>query len=163
MCSHTVSRMYAGFSGHWGSCLVFVTLQPRRRTCCPETVSSCTCTIRRPWSSVWSTGSCTRTWASRSATTSSPPHTTPISWRISSKGPAARRRMWGNSFHTPRRTLMRSLQSAFGLHRDVRPRAAGCLWFVPVEVKILRRLAEPLIMSYILSILDAFRLGVWWQ
>lgn len=59
--------------------------------------SSCTCAIQRPWSSIQSTKRCTRTWASPSATTLSPPHTTPISWRISSKGRAARTLMWGNS------------------------------------------------------------------
>lgn len=131
-------------------CLVFVFLQPRRRSCCPKMASSYICTIQRPWSSIQTTKRCTRTWAIPSVTTSSPPHTTPISWRISSKGPAARKLMSGNSFQFELfvfccsicNELIRSLQSAdsyptFGLScNERRPRAAGCLWFVPVKVQI---------------------------
>lgn len=108
--------------------------------------SSCTCTIQRPWSSTQITKTCTRTWASPSTTTSSPPRITPISWRISSKGPAARRLMSGNGFHPAYSSLefsryscnvlIKSLQSAdiyptFGLWLSLCPngrrlRAAGC-------------------------------------
>lgn len=133
-------------------CLVFVFLQPRRRSCCPKMASSYICTIQRPWSSIQTTKRCTRTWAIPSVTISSPPHTTPISWRISSKGPAAQKLMSGNGFQfelfefccSTCNELIRSLQSAesyptFGLSyrsNERRPRAAGCLWFVPVKVQI---------------------------
>lgn len=78
--------------------LPFRVFQPKQRCCWPKMASSCTCVIQTPWFSIQSTRTCIRTWASLSTTTSSPPHTTPTSWRISSKGPAAQRVTLGNCF-----------------------------------------------------------------
>lgn len=59
--------------------------------------SRCTCAPRRAPYLNLSTVSCTRTWAGRSATTSSPRRTTLTSWRISCEDRAAWRRTYSEA------------------------------------------------------------------